>query len=120
MSSKRDGVRAVAWKGQLLVAGGSSGDKALNTVEVYNPQTNKWTNHSSMRVARSYHALVTVGDAVYAIGGSWTDSVECLSDGVWRDAPSMKEERACHAAAVVGVSEECVCSFPKNAFCHLY
>ena len=109
MKEVRDGVRAVAWQGQVLVAGGTAdGRKALNTVEMYSPVRNEWTGHSGMIEARCDHALVAVDGRVYAIGGvgrGFLNSVEVLGEEGWRSASALKKGGGCYAAAVVGVSE---------------
>src|SRR5262249_11304141 len=41
----------------------------LATVEEYDPATNAWRTRRSMLVARNHHAVASVGDRLYAIGG---------------------------------------------------
>ncbi|MCW4034390.1 MAG: hypothetical protein NWF03_03405 [Candidatus Bathyarchaeota archaeon] len=67
---------------RIYVIGGCTGFvNYTNSNYAYDPTTNSWTQHTSMQIARGSHALVTVNDFIYAIGGiiGWfevTDSVE--------------------------------------------
>ena len=64
--------------GALLVAAlaGCSGGNALDTAEVYDPDTDTWTQTSPLEVARYAHTatklsdgrVVVVGGIVYAVG----------------------------------------------------
>ena len=43
--------------------------RALDTAEMYDPETNQWTEIASMNVARIKHAAVVCLGLVYVIGG---------------------------------------------------
>ena len=57
--------------GQILVAGGNSGDTITNTAEVFNPLTSAWTPTGSMNDARiEFQMVLLTNDVVLASGGS--------------------------------------------------
>jgi len=67
----------------ILVTGGTQefGGTALPDAEVYSPDSNSWTSIASMNIGRFGHAVVAVGDKVFAIGGddrnnNYMDTIE--------------------------------------------
>ncbi len=87
---------AAASPTRLFVAGGvGPGDRALGSVEVFDPATGKWSYMPSLRLARSSAGLAFAGGRLWAIGGApsrslgfsgggsviATDSVEALALG---------------------------------------
>lgn len=68
------GFSAAVIDGQIVVAGGEvSGaypPRALNVVEVYNPQTRVWRIATPMPVTLHGNPMASVGDKVYVLGGS--------------------------------------------------
>jgi len=75
---------AVALGGKVYICGGFDGTSSLNSVEIYDPETDEWTMISSMEKHRSASGVVVVDGQIYAIGGhdglSIFDSVcLCLS-----------------------------------------
>jgi len=102
MSESRWYFGAAVYNGCLVVTGNERHSK---TTEVFDLQLNCWRNIASTNRRRSYHALVAVDGALFAIGGydngSSTSSVERLDDlnGQWRIVQSMKIPR--HAFAAV-------------------
>ena len=71
MSEDRCGPAvAVGANGRIYVAGGGNDqNRALATVESYDPATNSWRAEPPMAFARQRLALVRVADWLYAIGG---------------------------------------------------
>ncbi len=69
-----DGASAVVFRGFLYLAGGAGADSAAVT-SVYRAQVNadgtlgSWESLPDMPIARSYHALVSFGPYLYAVGG---------------------------------------------------
>ncbi len=51
--------------------GGGPAFKSLNLSEVYDPQTDRWSSLRPMPTLRSGAAAVTVGNAIYVIGGGF-------------------------------------------------
>ena len=56
--------------GKIYVTGGEIGDdESVNTVYVYDPQADAWTQLASMGAARRAHASAAVGGKLYVFGG---------------------------------------------------
>merc|ERR1719228_740576 len=55
----------------IIVTGGTKGfgEAAMESVEIYNTETKSWTHAGGMTIGRFGHAVVTVGDKIFAIGG---------------------------------------------------
>ena len=73
---------AVALGGKLYICGGYDGVSSLNSVEMYDPPSNRWTMIAGMEKHRSAGGIAVLDGQVYAMGGhdglSIFDSV-CLS-----------------------------------------
>ncbi len=83
MPTKRGAAGAAAAGGKLYVIGGAGPvpgasdpairpgqpQRSLNTVEEYDPATNRWRTRSPMPTARNHMGAEAVGDKVYVIGG---------------------------------------------------
>lgn len=83
MPSKRGSAVAATVNGKIYVIGGAAphpGSKetalypprphrSVDTVEEYDPQTNRWSVRSSMPTARNHAAIGAVNDKIYVIGG---------------------------------------------------
>jgi len=77
------GCTTVGGNYSVLVTGGTQefGGTALADAEMYSPDSNSWTSIASMNIGRFGHALVAVGDKVFAIGGddrnnNYMDTIE--------------------------------------------
>jgi N-acetylneuraminic acid mutarotase len=74
---KRSGFASTSANGQIYVLGGQeiNGTKdsvtmvTMDSVERYNPLTDKWTFEPSMPTSRVGLEAVTVGNKIYALGG---------------------------------------------------
>jgi len=56
--------------GKIYVTGGETNQlESLNSVYVYDPQADAWTQLASMSVARQLHASAAVGGKLYVFGG---------------------------------------------------
>ena len=88
---------AAELNGNIVVAGGSNGQKKLNSAELYTVKSNKWKKIKPMKRRRCDHALVTVEGSLFAIGGddgSNGRTVEKLENfGEWEDVQCMKTSR---------------------------
>ena len=73
--------------GMVLVAGGESGtavDTALNTAELWDPATQKWTALPPMAHERSLHAACLLPSGrVAVVGGQGADGVNCKDGEVF-------------------------------------
>lgn len=96
----------VAWKDKLILAGGMQPQNApgadqklmsLDHVALFDPQTKAWTKLPPLPEARSSHALVVLGDALYAVGG-WPLKVGVPKEEAKPGAPKTKKW---HATMVV-------------------
>ena len=54
-------------------AGGYDDDDSANSVYVYDPQADAWTQLASMDIARRNHASAAVGGKLYVFGGYGAD-----------------------------------------------
>ncbi|HXW25516.1 MAG TPA: kelch repeat-containing protein [Xanthobacteraceae bacterium] len=83
MPTKRGAAGAAVVDGKIYVTGGANSlpgssetgihptraHHVLATVEEYDPATNAWRARAPLLVARNHHAVATVGEKIYAIGG---------------------------------------------------
>ena len=78
MSTPRYGHGCSAVPGEdlsVLVSGGITGrgKTATHSAEIFDWSSNSWRNISDMKTPRFGHAVVTVGDKIFAIGGDTKD-----------------------------------------------
>jgi N-acetylneuraminic acid mutarotase len=52
----------------LYVIGGYAGDK-LNSVEVYDPETNRWQTRAPLTMARGFFGTGVIHRRIYVVGG---------------------------------------------------
>lgn len=69
MQTKRCRLGATTLSGKLYVCGGYDGSTFLQTSEMYDSITGKWSYIAPMNVTRSRVALVANCGKLYAIGG---------------------------------------------------
>lgn len=70
MHVPRHSFGAAVLDGQLYVAGGIGSDGLeLDSVEAYDPATNRWTQKAPMIAPRAHLGLAALGGRLYAIGG---------------------------------------------------
>jgi len=55
--------------GKIYVTGGHGNGDFTNTLTVFDPQANTWTQLASMGTARGYHASAVIGGKLYVFGG---------------------------------------------------
>lgn len=109
MGTHRSSVGVAVMNGYLYAVGGYDGVSrlCLNSVERYNPRTDKWTYIDGMLQRRSGAAVTVMDNLLYAIGGhSGPDirrSVERYdpSSGKWCRVADMNIPRRNAAAVVV-------------------
>lgn len=99
----------VAINGCLYVAGGlSNSDQALAALEVYDPETGKWSSQPPMPTARFDCAAAELQGRLVVIGGrnnlgQIMDTVECFDPqkGTWETMPPLVAPRfGCGASSV--------------------
>ena len=69
MLHARDRHKAIVYDGKLFVFGGANNGVALNSVEMYSRETNKFVIMAPMKIARYNFACCRVKNLVYVIGG---------------------------------------------------
>ena len=67
----KDHVAIASFKNQIYVAGGSNSkcSKSLDTLHIFDMETNLWEAGPSMNQERWYHGLLRLDDTLYAVGG---------------------------------------------------
>jgi len=105
MPTTRFGLVAATVNGKIYAIGGfssfhSEGTKAVNTVEVYDPETNTWSTAVSMPKVASDLAAVTVNEKIYLIGDSKLDVFDPAINS-WSTVAPMPTARHHLAAATV-------------------
>jgi len=94
--------------GRVLVAGGfNNEDRYFPYCEIYDPDTDTWSDADAMRTGRSFHTACLLGDGkVLVVGGTVSPSIHTVTCEVydpaadtWSDIGIMKEVRYRHAAA---------------------
>jgi DNA-binding CsgD family transcriptional regulator len=89
----------------IYIVGGYDGQRDLDAASVYSLATNTWRDLPALATARSGHALVYDGLAIFALGGGWHTPVSTHerydpATGVWSNFPSPIEDQWRHLAAV--------------------
>merc|ERR1712194_759397 len=69
MSVARSHHAAAGIDGKIYVTGGFGSGDFTNTLTVFDPQANTWTELASMGSARGYHACAGIGGKLYVFGG---------------------------------------------------
>ena len=95
----QDGHAAAVMGGKIYVTGGSNQVGSANSVCVYDPQANAWTQLASMGAARRLHASAAVGGKLYVFGGNdgyrrlSTAEIYDPASGSWAQGPSLTSAR---------------------------
>ncbi|XP_077294155.1 uncharacterized protein LOC143916780 [Arctopsyche grandis] len=112
MTLKRHSHAAVVNDDRIFVIGGYDGENVLKNVESYSIEKDTWQDVDSMKSNRVNLAAVTVGNLIYAIGGSVSldgedglkavDSVECLNINInkWDYVGNLTKPLKGHSAVV--------------------
>ena len=100
---------AAAMGGKIYVTGGHTDqDEPVNSVYVYDPQADAWTQLASMGNARQDHAAAAVGGKLYVFGGigggferlSTAEVYDPASDS-WAQVTSLTSTRSLFVAAAL-------------------
>lgn len=104
LKKKKVTLGATVFDDVLVVCGGFDGKTHIGSVEVYQPEQNKWNYISSLKQGRSGNQLVTLNGCLYTMGG-WNggetlSTVERLDrlDHTWKFVSSMQCSRNWFAA----------------------
>ncbi|VDO17919.1 unnamed protein product [Brugia timori] len=85
MTQRRSDAAACAMGGKMYVAGGYTGETVLQTVEMYTPETDIWTEVAHMSSPRSGLACAASTDFILIAGGydgtNRLSSAEILRNG---------------------------------------
>ena len=93
--------------GKIYVTGGLSRGVAVNSVFVYDPQADAWTQLASMGITRRAHASAAVGGKLYVFGGDGArgalDTVEIYdpASDSWAQGSSLTSSRFSLAAVAL-------------------
>ena len=111
MPTSRYSLAAGVVQGRKLYALGGSGsggsggsDKALDTVEVYDPDTDTWAAVAPMPTARDGLAAAVVNGKPYALGGRGVTTSLDTVEGLGVPAPSSSKNTVIIAAAAGGAA----------------
>lgn len=90
--------------GQVLVTGGCTGgcDATTNSVEVFDPATNRFQTLPPLAVARNSHAAVALNDGRVIVLGGWNDREVTASTEIFNPATN-RFERAAEMTTARGV-----------------
>ena len=103
---------AAAMGGKIYVTGGTVQGSTVNSVCVYDPQADAWTQLASMSVARRSHASAVVGGKLYvfcgigAEGDLSTVEIYYPASDSWAQGASLTSAR--HSMEVVSLRVEAV------------
>lgn len=80
MSIEKRDPAIVNFMGDIFVIGGYLSGQYLNSVETYNPLTNRWTSVASMHEIRKEARAGVSGGFLYVVGGydgtKWLSNIE--------------------------------------------
>ncbi|MBX7434194.1 protein kinase [Mycobacterium sp. Y57] len=92
---------------KIWLVGGIREGETLQTVETFDPATDRWQQQPSLPIPLNHAAAATYRGEVVVIGGATdtitqaSDKVFAFRDGAWVELPSLQHARAAAAAAVV-------------------
>ena len=102
----------VAGKEKVLVAGGRNSDGNLNSAEIFDPATNKWTSVASMSTTRAYHTATLLQNGKVLVAGGHYNSTDLKtaeiydpSTETWSSTGSMLSVRYSHTATLLPSGE---------------
>ncbi|WAR31846.1 NS1BB-like protein [Mya arenaria] len=97
----------VVFHNKIYAIGGTNDWKCLNEVEVYDPVTNEWSQHSHMNIARRGAGVDVYKGKIYVVGGN--DGTSALNtteiydpeSHTWTLGPTLMAQRANCGVAVM-------------------
>jgi large repetitive protein len=82
MPTARGGATAQVINGDIYVVGGmNSSGASVNTVEIYDPETNSWSTGPSLGTRRDNPGSAVVGNRLYVFGGRTRDANGTVPNG---------------------------------------
>ena len=63
-------IGVAALDGKIYACGGANFNFAFSSVEVYDPQKNRWLSAAPMKRARAFHDVIVARGFLYALGGA--------------------------------------------------
>lgn len=69
LQSSRMNLGCALWNGVMYAVGGSFGDACLNSVEKYDPESNRWIQVAQLNERRTKLGVCVLDNSIYAIGG---------------------------------------------------
>ncbi|MDQ4005940.1 MAG: hypothetical protein M3135_06520, partial [Actinomycetota bacterium] len=106
-AARTEVAAAALGDGRILVAGGFGPGGTVDTVELYDPATDSWTEGPPLPVEVNHAMAAAAGGDVYVFGGFTaagppTDQAHVFRYGAWEALPSMPEPRGAGGAAAAG------------------
>ena len=104
------GLKAVAWRGKIVITGGWNGTRRLNSCYSHDPKHKGWHRLGDLNTARSNHSLTVVADQLVVAGGydgtSTTAVVEVYDPelNIWRVVSPLAARRSALASCSVPLS----------------
>ena len=109
MNFNRQRHAAAAVDGKIYVMGGYGSGGPLDSVEMYDPQTDSWQQVARMPQGRESHAAAAMGGKIYVSGGvvvgdSCTATLLAFDPqaNTWTELASMGTARYGHTSAAIG------------------
>ena len=91
METRRAGHSSVVLQECIYAIAGHDGTVCQNSVECYNPLTDKWTKMSSMSKVRRFAAATTVCDKIIVVGGFGDMTAQTIEHSCEMFEPSTKQ-----------------------------
>ena len=122
MNRARAGAAVSVVDGEIYVMGGTGLPLIINhpgpflsSMEVYNPQKNRWREIGDMPTAKSNHTTSVINGKIYVMGGSFRNQGQDTKNfktieiyrprtGRWTQKPDMPAAKAGHKAEVINVN----------------
>ena len=108
-SVPRTEVSGALYNAQVFVVGGfNEAGQPVNTVELYDPQTDAWSEGPALPIAVHHTGAATLGDQLYVVGGFTgtdfkpTDKVYVYNGTAWVEGPKLPQPLGAQGIAVWG------------------
>jgi N-acetylneuraminic acid mutarotase len=110
MLTNRTEITAAILDDKIYVIGGADyrADGAVDTVEVYDPNTDQWTTGAPLPYDLDHAPSVVYDGKIYVVGGFLQDKITTdkmliydPATNEWTDGTPLPEPRCCHVAEVV-------------------
>src|SRR5438445_7891106 len=107
--ARADATASVLQDGRVLIAGGQSSGSAVNTLEIFDPNSGNFSNAGTMSSPRQDHAAAVLSDGRVLIAGGSSDGTNALNTtdiydpqaGSVSAGPVMSTPRARHTATTL-------------------